>query len=198
MMHIRTPLGKTVKGVHRLAPEVVRTMRGTKPGVRVIDLFCGAGGFSEGFHQSGFDVVYGIDFWVPACETHTLNGLGVTEKMGLLKTDVDDILEIKRRLEAEHGAIDIVIGSPPCTEFSFAKKGGRGNIEKGMLLVRKHLMFVSVFRPKYWLMENVPRLEHVLDRECEKSSEGGWTISYEKRGYCSGLLTDPSLRLWRL
>ncbi len=165
-----------------MAPEVVRTMRGNKPGVRVIDLFCGGGGFSEGFHQSGFDVVYGIDFWVPACETHTLNGLGVTEKMDLLKADVDDILEIKKRLEAEHGAIDIVIGSPPCTEFSFAKKGGRGDLEKGMLLVRKHLMFVSVFRPKYWLMENVPRLEQVLDKECEKSPQGGWTISYEKLG----------------
>ena len=88
-------------------------MRGKKPGVRVIDLFCGGGGFSEGFHQSGFDVVYGIDFWPPACETHTINGLGVTEKTDLLKAGVDEIVEIKRRLEAEHGVIDIVIGSPP-------------------------------------------------------------------------------------
>ena len=165
-----------------MEPEVAGTMRGKTPGVRVIDLFCGGGGFSEGFHQSGFDVVYGIDFWPPACETHTLNGLGVTEKTDLLKAGVDEIVEIKRRLEAEHGTIDVVIGSPPCTEFSFAKKGGRGDIEKGMLLVRKHLAFVSIFRPKYWLMENVPRLEQVLDKECDRSPKGGWVISYEKLG----------------
>lgn len=165
-----------------MEPEVVGRMRGKTPGVRVIDLFCGAGGFSEGFHQSGFDVVYGIDFWPPACETHTLNGLGVTEKTDLLKADVDEILEVKRRLEGEHGTIDVVIGSPPCTEFSFAKNGGRGDIEKGMLLVRKHLAFVSIFRPKYWLMENVPRLEQVLDKECDRSPLGGWTISYEQLG----------------
>ncbi|MGC8547355.1 MAG: DNA cytosine methyltransferase, partial [Thermoplasmata archaeon] len=47
-------------------------------GLTVIDLFCGAGGFSEGFHQAGFDVVLGVDNWRPACETHRLNGLGVT------------------------------------------------------------------------------------------------------------------------
>ncbi len=165
-----------------MEPEVTRGMRGKKPGVRVLDLFCGAGGFSEGFRQSGFDVVYGIDFWQPACETHALNGLGATDKTDLLKAGVDEILDTKRRLEDEHGTIDVVIGSPPCTEFSFAKKGGKGDIEKGMLLVRKHLAFISIFKPKYWLMENVPRLEQVLDRECDRSAQDGWTISYEKLG----------------
>ena len=158
----------------------MRRMSSKKPGVQVIDLFCGAGGFSEGFHQSGFDVVYGIDFWQPACETHALNGLGVTDKTDLLKAGVDEIVDTKKRLEKQHGAIDVVVGSPPCTEFSFAKKGGRGDIEKGMLLVRKHLAFISIFKPKYWLMENVPRLEQVLEKECDRSTRNGWTISYEK------------------
>jgi site-specific DNA-cytosine methylase len=151
-------------------------------GLRVVDLFCGGGGFSEGFHMAGFDVVYGADFWKPACDTHALNGLGTTEKVDLLSYEVDDVLALKSRLEKGSRNIDVLIGSPPCTEFSYAKKGGRGDVEKGMLLVRKHLLFVSLFKPKYWLMENVPRLEEVLAKECEGSISTGWRIPYEKLG----------------
>ena len=39
----------------------------------VADFFCGAGGFSEGFHQAGFKVIFGLDNWKPAIETHDLN-----------------------------------------------------------------------------------------------------------------------------
>jgi len=151
-------------------------------GITIIDLFCGAGGFSEGFYQAGFDVVLGIDNWKPACETHETNSLGETRNIDLLKTDVDDVLLLKENLERKYGEIDIVIGSPPCTEFSYAKNGGKGDTEKGMVLVRRHLLFAALFKPRYWLMENVPRLEQVLNTECAGSRDAGWTISYEKLG----------------
>jgi site-specific DNA-cytosine methylase len=164
-----------------------------KSGLRVVDLFCGGGGFSEGFHQAGFDVVYGIDFWRPACDTHSVNGLGETVNMNLLDVDVDDILAVKTRIERRHGEVDVLIGSPPCTEFSYAKKGGKGDIEKGMLLVRKHLEFVALFKPRYWLIENVPRLEAVLDSECEGSRQKGWRIPYEKLGIHGDRFKDLGL-----
>lgn len=154
----------------------------SKKGVTVIDLFCGGGGFSEGFHQAGFDVVFGIDNWKPACETHEINSLGETGNIDLLDFGVDDALNVKKDLEKRYGTIDIVIGSPPCTEFSFAKKGGKGDVEKGMILVRRHLLFVALFRPKYWLMENVPHLEKTLDDECKGSRQKGWSIEYESLG----------------
>ena len=157
-------------------------MEKNEHGIRVIDLFCGAGGFSEGFHQAGFDVVVGIDNWKPACSTHTINGLGETRNIDLLRIDVDGILSLKADLEKTYGKIDIIIGSPPCTEFSYAKNAGHGDIEKGMILVRRNLLFVALFKPRYWLMENVPRLETVLDKECVGSRETGWSIRYEKLG----------------
>lgn len=133
--------------------------------------------------MAGFDVVYGIDIWPPACITHYQNGLGRTGSHDLLEFDVDKVLALKEELEGpDHVAIDIVIGSPPCTEFSMAKKAGHGDQEKGLLLVRKHLLFVALFKPKYWLMENVPRLEEALDKECGGRQEDGWRISYKKLG----------------
>lgn len=157
-------------------------MLGKKPGMRVVDLFCGGGGFSEGFHMAGFDVVYGADVWKPACDTHTQNGLGLTDRLDLLPFEPEDVLLLKKRLDRRFGKIDVLIGSPPCTEFSYAKNGGKGDLEKGMLLVRKHLLFVALFRPTYWLMENVPRLNDVMARECEGSMDTGWQVSYEDLG----------------
>lgn len=42
--------------------------------------------------------------------------------------------------------------------------GGKGDIEKGMILVRRNLLFAAIFQPKYWMMENVPRLESALGK----------------------------------
>ena len=151
-------------------------------GIKVIDLFSGAGGFSEGFRQAGFDVIMGIDNWKPACKTHELNGFGECRTENLLGFGVDSILNMKRYLDVKHEVIDIIIGSPPCTEFSYAKKAGKGDLEKGMLLVREHMLFVTLLKPKFWLMENVPRLEQVLDKECEGSQSRGWDMPYDKLG----------------
>jgi DNA-cytosine methyltransferase len=170
------------------------TMAGREYGITVIDLFSGAGGFSEGFRQAGFDVVMGIDNWKPACDTHETNGFSECKNINLLGFGIDDILALKRYLGAKHGEIDVIIGSPPCTEFSYAKKGGKGNIEKGMLLVREHLLFVALFKPRYWLMENVPRLEKVLDKECEGSRERGWNMPFEKLGIPEGRLKELGLK----
>ena len=39
----------------------------------VIDFFCGAGGFSEGFRQMGYKIIQGYDHWQPAIETYNHN-----------------------------------------------------------------------------------------------------------------------------
>jgi DNA (cytosine-5)-methyltransferase 1 len=41
--------------------------------LKVIDFFCGAGGFSEGFRQMGFEIIYGFDYWKPAVDTFNHN-----------------------------------------------------------------------------------------------------------------------------
>ena len=63
--------------------------------------------------------------------------------------------------------VDVLIGSPPCVHFSPANRGGGGDREKGMELVRRFLEFVRVLRPRYWVMENVPAMLGDLEAEMD-------------------------------
>lgn len=121
----------------------------------VVDLFCGGGGFSEGFRRAGFDILYAVDKASDAVETYRLNHPW-TETVEADVTDlaVDDLPD----------EVDVLIGSPPCTEFSMAKEGGNGDIDAGMELVGEFLRLVVELDPEYWVMENVPRLDHHLEQ----------------------------------
>jgi site-specific DNA-cytosine methylase len=112
------------------------------------DLFCGAGGFAEGFRQAGFKVVWGVDSWDDATNTlkHNFPESAICTA-DLLKLDPGDL-----------DPVDVVIGSPPCVHFSPANRGGNGDRNEGMKLVRRFLEFVIALKPRYWVMENVPAL----------------------------------------
>lgn len=116
------------------------------------DLFSGAGGLTEGFRQSGFEVLASLDNWGPAAETHWKD-FPETEMFHA------DILEFE---PSELPKVDVLVGSPPCTEFSYSNRGGHGNLELGMRFVLRFLRFVYEVKPRYWAMENVPRLAQTL------------------------------------
>lgn len=118
----------------------------------VIDLFCGAGGFSEGFKQLGFDVIYATDNWSPAVETFKKNNPDTeVKKIDVMNLDASDLPKA-----------DVIIGGPPCTEFSGSKNGGGGDFKKGLILVKRFLYYVHELKPRWWIMENVPRLLQAL------------------------------------
>lgn len=124
------------------------------------DVFCGAGGFSEGFSQAGFRIAWGIDNWKPAVETFRRNHPGaIALEADVLTLDLADIQPV-----------DVLVGSPPCVHFSLANKGGGGDREKGMELVRRYLEIVDQLKPKYWVMENVPAI--ASDLEAEMAGDG--------------------------
>ncbi|MBI2084122.1 MAG: DNA cytosine methyltransferase [Candidatus Aenigmarchaeota archaeon] len=118
----------------------------------VLDFFCGAGGFSEGFKQLGFDVVYGADNWNPAIQTFKANNSDAeVVKVDVLELSATDVPKA-----------DVIIGGPPCTEFSGSNRGGSGNVKEGMELVKRFLYYVHELKPRWWIMENVPRLLQTL------------------------------------
>ncbi len=115
--------------------------------LRVADLFCGGGGISEGLKQAGMDIVFGLDNSKPATDTFSLNHRNAKViKSPIEDVEIDDIPDF-----------DVLVGGPPCVEFS-ASKQGRGNILAGLKLVQAFLRVVYIRKPQYWIMENVPKI----------------------------------------
>lgn len=108
---------------------------------KVVDLFCGCGGFGEGFRQAGFDVILGIDNNFLAAETFRLN-----HECNVICQDI--MLPFQSMWD-----IDVVIGSPPCPHFSVANRNF--NQPPDMQFVERFLQLVDTIKPKYWVMENV-------------------------------------------
>lgn len=120
--------------------------------LRAIDLYAGIGGWSLGLRLAGVDVVQSYEWWQPAIDTHNAN-LG-----GELKpTDIRRLM-----LEDLPKDIDLVVGSPPCTEFSYANRGGSGDVAEGLKDLVKFFEVVEHLNPRFWAMENVPRVEKVI------------------------------------
>lgn len=129
----------------------------------VIDFFCGAGGFSEGFRQQGFEVVLGIDRWEPAIQTFNHN-FGLDCKPKNILDFEHSIEEIEKLPNA-----DILIGSPPCVTFSSSNRSGKADKSKGVRLTEIFLKVVAVkkYHPdsklKAWFMENVSNSVNYLN-----------------------------------
>lgn len=117
----------------------------------VVDLFCGAGGISEGFRQAGCSVLLGIDKDRWAVETFRRNLKSTSDQRDLVTYPLDQL-----------PSCDVLVGGPPCIEFSSSNRGGNGNILEGMELVQTFLRAVYVLRPRWWIMENVPRITEFL------------------------------------
>jgi len=123
--------------------------------MKVVDFFCGAGGFSEGFRQVGFEIIYGYDHWRPAVETYNYNfGLKCEQKNILdYLTSVEEIDSIPNT--------EIIIGSPPCVSFSSSNKSGQADKSLGLDLTKAFLRVVAVKKHQpnsilvAWYMENV-------------------------------------------
>lgn len=112
--------------------------------MNVLDLFCGCGGFSTGFIQAGYKIKYAVDSWKGCTETYEYN-----------HPDTEFILSDIKDLNSEaFKDVDIIIGGPPCQQFSTAK--ANANPELGMELVNIFEEWIDVIKPKKWIMENVP------------------------------------------
>lgn len=121
--------------------------------LKAIDLYSGIGGWSLGLRLSGIEVVSSYEWWPPASLTNEVNNSHMTVLANIRKV-------------AEEGAarteVDLIVGSPPCTQFSFANRGGNGDIADGFRDLAAFFEIVMQCRPKWWAMENVPRVAVLL------------------------------------
>lgn len=119
-----------------------------------MDLFCGTGGFSDGFlkENSDLELVYAIDL-----DTHAANTCRANHPQSIV--DCGDITAIELNSLSERlgiSEVDVIIGGPPCQGFSSLRPNRAGNTsDKRNNLFYSFAGFVEHFRPSVFVMENV-------------------------------------------
>jgi DNA (cytosine-5)-methyltransferase 1 len=127
--------------------------------MKAIDFYSGIGGWSLGLKMAGIEVVSSYEWWGKANLTNFNNNRHKAESLDIRTFD-----------PATAPKVDVVVGSPPCTHFSLANRGGKGNISEGLKDVEKFLEIVAALKPRFWAMENVPRLASIV---CRELNQGG-------------------------
>lgn len=109
----------------------------------VLDLFCGLGGFSQPFRDRGHQVI-GVDIVPPA----------------------DVIADVSNLPLACNP--DVIVGSPPCTEFSRYDMPWQHEPNPSLDLVDSFFAAVEKFNPRWWVMENVRGLARFWGRKPDR------------------------------
>ena len=86
------------------------------PGLCTIDLFCGAGGITEGFRQAGYECLYANDSMPEAIKTFELNH----PEAWADRSNIEEVepADVRRHLGLAKGQLDVLVGGPPCQGFS--------------------------------------------------------------------------------
>ena len=116
---------------------------------KVLDLFCGCGGISEGFSLAGFEIAGGIDFNEYAT---------VTFKHNFAKAIVHNIdisIFPDDQIDKEYGNVDVIVGGPPCQGFSSANRWQKEKEDPRNKLFFEYIRFVQRIHPKVIMIENV-------------------------------------------
>lgn len=123
--------------------------------LRVADLFCGTGGFSKGFEQTGeFDVVLGVDVREASTRTFAANhpkALSICNDIHNVK-----VHGVADQLGLSPGQIDVIVAGPPCQGFSSIRPHRSINEDDPRNnLFEQLLVFVDFFKPRFVVFENV-------------------------------------------
>ncbi|MCP4653455.1 MAG: DNA (cytosine-5-)-methyltransferase [Candidatus Omnitrophica bacterium] len=133
--------------------------------MNVIDLFSGAGGFSEGLKQAGFNIALAIDNEPKHIDTYSYNHQStrlIIDDINNIAADceIDGNFSIKQYLLEKNKECDVIIGGPPCQGFSMAglriRKKYKFLSDKRNLLFLEYYRMVKYLKPKIFILENVP------------------------------------------
>lgn len=160
-----------------------------------VDLFCGAGGMSEGILQAGFHIAFSSDKSPEASLTYQYRHEQLGLKNGyntffcmedianltgkFILNSISNLEYFKNRF---NGKVDVIFGGPPCQGFSRA--GKRLKNDPRNLLFREYLRVIAEIRPNYVVMENVVGL---LDTSLDNF------ISYDGEKYSNATLVTEIL-----
>jgi DNA (cytosine-5)-methyltransferase 1 len=145
-----------------------------KKSMKILDLFCGAGGFSYGFKPHIDDKHLAIDIDSSALETYKLN----FPYSIIWQTDIHSLHSIQIE-EALNGAPDVIIASPPCEEFSKANPDSKRLAAERIYgegtakLLLDAIRIIGDLTPQVFVIENVAALlnaggKEIIQKEFER------------------------------
>lgn len=148
--------------------------------LKVIDLFSGCGGLSYGLEKAGFDIVFAVDNWKDALNTLAYNHNRT--RTFLVDLGKETAREICKKNGIKKGDVDIVVGGPPCQGFSIS--GKRNPNDPRNKLYKSFVDFVSLLKPKAFIMENVPNLVsmqkgEIKDEIIKDFEQEGYKVSWK-------------------
>lgn len=139
--------------------------------MKAVDLFSGCGGMSLGFMGAGIEVVAAFDNWKTAKEIYELNFDHPFYS--------DDLMSEESELKLDKLDFDMIIGGPPCQDFSIA--GNRDDNGKRANMTIRFAELVVKYKPKWFVMENVYNITRskVLPEAIEIFRTEGYGLTYE-------------------
>ena len=142
-----------------------------KQKLKVVDLFSGCGGMSLGFQNAGFEILCAFDNWKPAVEIYKENFKHPIYDYDLSTSESKSFIDNLKP--------DIIIGGPPCQDFSSA--GKRDDTLGRADLTISYAEIVSLVKPEIFVMENVERVKKsgILKQAIDILKKVGYGLSME-------------------
>ena len=145
--------------------------------MKVVDLFAGCGGLSLGFQKAGFHVVAAFEWWDTAVAFYRENF-----SHPVIQLDLSDVANAVSEIKKYDP--DIIIGGPPCQDFSHAGK----RIENSRAeLTESYAKIICEIKPLCFVMENVDRAKKSVAYACARDV-------FKRAGYgLTEIVLDASL-----
>jgi DNA (cytosine-5)-methyltransferase 1 len=134
---------------HKIFVEVEEGLKADNPYL-FMDLFCGAGGMTQGLFQAGFNPVASVEVNPIASATYQRNFPNCNHFFGEIEQFSPDLVLNQLNSSPVH----LIVGGPPCQGFSVA--GKRDPNDPRNRLFQEFVRVVSQVRPWYVVIENVP------------------------------------------
>lgn len=141
--------------------------------LKMIDLFCGAGGLSLGFTQEGFVTSLANDIQDCCVDTYAHNH-PETPRDHIVLGDIKDVVKNLDKLLAGRN-VDIVVGGPPCQGFSMANRQRLIDDPRNHLY-KSYVEVVKKVHPKFFVMENVKGMLSVAEQVKEDFRAIGYSV----------------------
>lgn len=146
--------------------------------MKIIDLFAGCGGLSLGLHKAGIEVMAAFEIWDAAIDCYRANF-----DHPIFKEDLSDSEAIVKIISSY--SPDMIVGGPPCQDFSTAGKRSEGNRAN---LTKSYATIVASIKPEWFIMENVARAQkseaYEAARNAFKNAGYGLTERVLDASYC--------------